>query len=79
MESEIGRIEMQSGMIRVIVRAFSTLRGERVIERMGNAWLSIPIVEIINLSTEYIEKGPMWSLNDLRIVSIRFSNSKSEI
>ena len=76
---EIGRIEMQSDMITVIVRAVSTLRGERVKERLSNGWVSIPIISMIDLSTEYIEKGPMWSLNDLRIVSIRLPYRKFEI
>lgn len=67
---EIGRIEMQSGTITVIMRAVSALRGARVTERLSNGWQSIPSEAFIDFSTQYIEMGPMWSLNDLRIVSI---------
>ena len=66
---EIGQIEMRSDEITVTVRAFSTILGERVTDRLNNGWLSIPIRSIIELSIRYIQKGPMWTINDLRIVS----------
>ena len=63
---EIGQVEMRSGDITVTMRAVTDELGERVAQRMISGWTSIPIQQIIDLSTQFIESGPFMTINDLR-------------
>lgn len=58
--------------VTVSVRAFTLIDGERVTRRLLQGWASIPVQAIVELAMQFIDDGPLWTLNDLRIVSMRF-------
>ena len=58
--------------VTVSVRAFTRLNGDRLTRRLSQGWASIPVRSIVELSTQFIDDGPLWTVNDLRIVSMRF-------
>lgn len=61
--------------VTVTVRAFTLLNGERVTRRLMEGWASIPAQLIVELTMQFIDDGPLWTVNDLRIVSMRFKYS----
>ena len=58
--------------VTVTVRAFTRLNGERITRRLLQGWASIPVQLLVELSMQFIDDGPLWTINDLRIVSMTF-------